>query len=72
MAKRRHKFAGMTVTEILEKKKGSIKDAALDEGAPTWDEIADMPWEEIVDRAKRREPGYQTFKKLLSGQEYDK
>src|SRR6266478_1414845 len=44
--------AGKTVREILEDKKGSIKDAPLDEGSPSWDEILDLNWEEIVDQAK--------------------
>lgn len=36
-----HKYAGMTVTEILKKKKGSIKQAPLPAGSPSWDDIKD-------------------------------
>jgi hypothetical protein len=64
--------AGKTVREILKGKKASIKQAALDPGSPSWDDILDLTWEEIHERAKRRIPGYKTFKKLLSAGEYDK
>jgi hypothetical protein len=64
--------AGKTVAEILTEKKGSIKNAPLGPGGPNWDAIMDLTWEEILDRAKRRVPGYKTIKKLLSSKEYDK
>jgi len=32
----------------------------------------DLAWEEVVARAKAREPGFRTFKKLLGKSEYDK
>jgi hypothetical protein len=64
--------SGKTVREILKGKQGGIKTAPLDPGSPSWDEILDLSWEEIVDRAKRRVPGYKTLKKLLSDKEYDK
>ena len=67
-----HKYAGKTVAEILKAKRASIKDAALGEGSPSWDEILNLPWEEVVERAKKREPGFGTIKKLLSKGEYDK
>jgi hypothetical protein len=64
--------AGKTVEEILRGKKASIRDASLNPGSPAWDEILDVTWEEIVERAKRRRPGYKTIKKLLGSKEYDK
>jgi hypothetical protein len=64
--------AGKTVAEILRTKKASIKDAALDPGSPSWDDILQLTWEDLTDRAKRREPGYKTIKKLLGSREYDK
>ena len=67
-----HKYAGKTVAEILAAKKASIKAAALEPGSPSWDDISDMLWEELVQRAKRRQPGYKTVKKLLTAREYDK
>jgi len=66
------KHAGKTVREILLGKKGSIKDAELEPGSPSWDDILDLPWEELVDNAKHRVPGFKTFKKLLGGREFDK
>jgi hypothetical protein len=64
--------AGKTVTEILRDKKASIMSAPLDPGSPSWDDILDLTWEDVVQRAKAREPGYQTIKKLLSKGEYNK
>ncbi len=64
--------AGKTAAEILRRKKASIRNAALGAGAPSWDEIMDLTWEEITERAKRRLPGYKTIKKLLGSREYDK
>jgi hypothetical protein len=61
-----------TVREILRRKRGSVRTAALDPGSPSWDEILDLPWAEITQRAKDREAGFKTFKKLLSAGEYDK
>lgn len=64
--------AGKTVREILIGKKGSIKDTRLVPGSPSWDDLMDVPWEEIVQRAKARVRGYGTIKKLLTNKEYDK
>ena len=68
----KHKHAGKTVAEILKEKQASIKDPALEEGSPSWDDILALTWEDIVEGAKQRKPGFQTFKKLLSKGEYDK
>jgi hypothetical protein len=65
-------LAGKTVAEILRTKKASIRDAALEPGSPSWDEIMDLTWEELTERAKQRLPGYKTIKKLLGSREYDK
>ena len=62
---------GKTVREILRGKRASIKQAALDPGSPSWDDIMDEFWEEIVRRATRRERGYRTIKKLLSDKRFD-
>ena len=63
---------GKTVRQILRSKKGSIKNAPLAPGSPDWAEILDDTWEEVVRRARQREIGYQTIKKLLSDPEYNK
>ena len=64
--------AGKTVREILREKRGSIRQAPLEPGSPSWDSILDVPWEEVVARADADEPGYRTFKKLLAGERFDK
>jgi hypothetical protein len=63
---------GKTVREILTGKKASIRQAPLDAGSPSWDDILDLTWEELVRRAKANWPGYKTLKKLLGKGEYDK
>jgi hypothetical protein len=72
MAIAKHKNAGKTVAEILKGKRASIKAAPLEKGSPSWDDIMNLTWEEISQRAKNRELGFMTFKKLLSKGEYDR
>jgi hypothetical protein len=64
--------AGKTVAEILEDKKGGIKQAPLARGSPSWDDILHLTWEEVTRRARKREPGFKTLKKLPSDPEYNK
>jgi hypothetical protein len=59
--------AGKMVAEILKGKQARIKHARLDPGSPSWDEIIHLTWEEIEERVRRREPGFQTIQKLLRG-----
>lgn len=66
------KNAGKTVREILKEKRAGIRQAPLEPGSPSWDDILDMPWKEVVERAEADEPGYRTIKKLLSGGRFDK
>lgn len=68
----KHKYFGQTVAEILKNQRASIKNAELEEGSPSWDDILDLTWKEVVDQAKKRQPGFKTIKKLLSSGEYDK
>jgi hypothetical protein len=39
---------------------------------PSWDEILGLTWEEVEAKARQREPGFRTFRKLLTDGEYDK
>lgn len=64
--------AGKTVAEILADKVGSIKGAPLPKGSPSWDDIMQMTWEEVVTKAQQRQPGFSTFKKLLLDKRFDK
>lgn len=61
-----------TVGDILRRKRASIRQAALDPGSPSWDDIAGLTWAELTARSRRREVGYKTFRKLLSERRYDK
>jgi len=64
--------AGKTVIEILKGKMGSVKQARMKPGSPSWDDILHLSWEEIERRARRNETGYKTIRKLLSDPEYNK
>lgn len=65
-------YAGKTVAEILTTKRGSIKNAPLEPGSPSWDDILHLTWEEVEERQRRREPGFKTFHKLLKEKRFDK
>jgi hypothetical protein len=65
-------YSGKTVAEILTEKKASIKDAALEPGSPSWDDIMHLTCEEIQAGARQRKTGYKTIKKLLGKRRYDK
>lgn len=67
-----HKYSGMKVREILKLKKGSIKQAPLEPGSPSWDDILDLAWEQIEEGAKAGKPGFRTFHKLLTNVRFDK
>jgi hypothetical protein len=62
----------MTVEDILKKKKGGIKNAPLEPGSPSWDDIMHLTWDEIDARAIRRVRGFRTFRKLLNETRFDK
>jgi hypothetical protein len=61
-----------TVETILSRKKASVKNAPLISGSPSWDDILDETWAEVVRKAKQRVPGYRTFRKLLTDPGYNK
>jgi hypothetical protein len=61
-----------TVGEILRRKQVSIKNAHLEEGAPTWQDILDLPFKEIDRRARQGLPGYRTIRKLLTDCRFDR
>ncbi len=49
-----HKFAGLSVAEILSRKQATIRGVPMSEGFPGWDSILNLKWEEINERAKTR------------------
>jgi hypothetical protein len=67
-----HRWAGLTVREILRHKKGSIKDAPLPAGSPSWLEFEPMRWEEIEEGARMNQPGYKMVRKLLADRRFDR
>ena len=64
--------AGKTVREILKGKQARIKNAPLEPGSPSWDDIMHLTWEELEDKARRGETGFSTFRKLLQRKRYNK
>jgi len=62
----------LKVLDILKLKKGSIKQAQLPEGAPTWDDLSDITWEQIEAGAGANVPGFRTIRKLLSDKRFDR
>jgi hypothetical protein len=66
------KNSGKTVAEILRGKQGWIRGVPLDPGSPSWDDIMHLTWEEVEERARRREPGFGTFRKLLTDGRFNK
>ena len=67
-----HKFSGQRVSDILKAKKGSIKQAELPEGSPSWEEFSEMIWEEIERGVQENLPGFKVVRKLLSDRRFDK
>lgn len=64
--------SGKTVREILREKRGAIRQAPLEPNAPSWDDILDLTWEEVAERAEADEPGFRTIRKLLGDRRFDK
>lgn len=67
-----HRFSSKTVIDIVKQKKGSIKQAQLPEGSPSWDELNQMTWEEIEAKANSNIKGFKAIRKLLSDRRFDK
>lgn len=67
-----HKFAGKTVQQILKGKKGSITNAPLPPGSPSWENIRGLKWGVVVARASGGQAGYRKIKKLLTDARFDK
>lgn len=52
------------VRDVMKTRKGSIKNAPLPPGSPSWDSIEDLTMKDIL--ARRNLPGYNTIWKLLT------
>jgi hypothetical protein len=60
------------VSDILQRKKGSIKNAPLGRGSPSWDEFSEMDLRDIEAGARANKPGYKTALKLLRDRRFDR
>ena len=60
------------VSEILRGKKGSIRNAPLPKGSPSWDDLLGKTFAEIEAGAKAGLPGYRTIRKLLTDRRFDR
>lgn len=60
------------VGDILKRKKASIRNAPLETGSPSWDELQEMTWEDIERGAREGKPGFRTIRKLLTDRRFDK
>jgi hypothetical protein len=67
-----HRFAGMTVSEILKQKKASVLTAPLEPDSPSWKDLESLTWEEVDRGAQQSLPGYKTIRKLLSDRRFDR
>jgi len=61
-----------SVADVLKGKKGSIKQAPLPPGSPSWDDILDRTMADIEKGAKENRPGYKEIRKLLQDKRFDK
>jgi hypothetical protein len=60
------------VSEILQQKRGRIKQAPLPSGSPSWDEFEVMSWEQIEEGAIAGKPGFKVVRKLLTDKRFDR
>jgi hypothetical protein len=60
------------VQDAIKRRRANIRNARLPQGSPSWDELMDKTWGEIVEGAKKRIPGYQVVKKLLIDSRFGK
>jgi hypothetical protein len=63
---------GRKVSDILKRKKASIKRAPLPSGSPEWDTFMQMTWEQVEEGARTNRPGFKVVRKLLTDKRFDK
>jgi hypothetical protein len=60
------------VSDVLKGKKGSIKQAPLPPGSPSWEDLLDKKMSDIETGANENRPGYKEIRKLLRDKRFDK
>ena len=60
------------VADVLKRKKGSIKNAPLGGGSPSWDDFSKMTMRDIEAGARANKPGYKTALKLLRDRRFNR
>ena len=60
------------MSAILKQKRGSIRQAPLPSGSPSWDEFCEMTWEQIEDGANVGKPGFKVVRQLLTDKRFDR
>lgn len=61
------------VREILKQKRGGITRAPMPPGAPAWDDILDMAWDEKIEEGAREgRAGFRTIRKLLTDSRFNR
>ena len=61
-----------TVADVLAGKRGSIKNAPLPAGSPSWAEVSKMTMAQVRALARQNTPGYRTIWKLLTDRRFNK
>jgi RHS repeat-associated protein len=61
-----------TVAQVLRGKRGSIRQAPLPQGSPSWDAILDMTMADVRAAAAANRPGFRTILKLLTDQRFNR
>ena len=64
--------ASEKVSDILKRKKASLKQAPLPSGSPDWDTFMQMTWEQVEEGARTNRPGFKVVRKLLTDKRFDK
>ena len=72
IVKRGFNLKSKTVAHILIQKKGTIKQAPLPKGSPSWEDLSQMTWEQIELGAKENRAGFKIVRKLLTDKRFDK
>jgi hypothetical protein len=60
------------VSDVLKGKRGSIRNAPLPSGSPSWTDVDNLTMDDIQAGARANRPGFRTIQKLLKDKRFDK